>query len=156
AYYRDQILSVLKNVSPDADDYDVSQLLDFAGLFALKGDSEARTLLYKYFSDHTVEDDVDFSSGTTIIETDGFPGFQFVASRLGDPVLAGDETAADDYFLVLVKGKIGDDAVKLNLEQSDDPRVAAYVAGALASQARGRERRQRSHINLTDLPYAQV
>src|SRR5437870_3493723 len=67
SFYRQQILSALNNLQPDADDHDVDQLLNFARLFALQGDSEARDLIYTALN-QTVSH---YSAALQIIDMDG-------------------------------------------------------------------------------------
>ncbi len=127
AAYRDRILATLANLPPDVEDYDAEQLFDFARLFALQGDQQARQVMYAAFL-KPVSKDV-CTGAPQIIELDGLQGFLFVAARLGQFALDDPDFWDGDFLLRETEEKVGAEAVAAAVKQAQvaDPRIAAYM-----------------------------
>jgi hypothetical protein len=127
-WYRDQIVDALADPS---DDDDIDQLLALALHWAQQGDALARQRLYEQVAEQARE-------GTTIgadylIALDGADGFRFVAERLGEAVLLGEEVWEHDGLL---------DAL--------EERAGAAVTAALLEKLRSTNRRARSYLELVE------
>jgi hypothetical protein len=155
-FYRDRILATLANSPRDIDDYDANQLFDFARLFALQGDLEARQAIYNGFLMRISPDD--FTGAATIIELDGIQGFLFVASHLGELALGNPDFVDDDYLLEQVEEQYGQETVTTAIQkaQADDPRVAAYIQVILETRSQRQHYRQERRIDPSTLSYSEI
>jgi hypothetical protein len=95
AFYRHRILSTLSSLTPNMEDDDVEQIFDFARLFALQGDPDARQAIYTGFLKSISLSHC--TGAATIIDLEGIQGFLYVASRLGEVALRDPAFIDDDY-----------------------------------------------------------
>ncbi len=155
-YYREQILSTLRQLPPELEDYDIEQLFDFARLFAIQGNQEARQAIYNKFILNLSSED--FTGAATIIELDGIKGFLFVASHLGEFALHDPDFVDDDLFLIMAEEQSGQENVSHALAQvqTDDPRIAAYMRVVSNSRARRERWRAESRTNPSTLSFSEI
>ncbi|MCL2622974.1 MAG: hypothetical protein FWD31_04830 [Planctomycetaceae bacterium] len=79
-YYREKILEAVPE-NRDADSYDFWQLYHLAKEFAIRGDSECRTVLYREFD--LMVDDNNIGGADALVELDGIPGLLHVLDIAG-------------------------------------------------------------------------
>ena len=156
-FYRHQILSVARAISPDTVDYDTHQIFDLVGHWAMEGDEGAHEMLYTQFNDHSANEDIiAYAAGMNIIESDGIRGFLHVAAQQGALILADNTFEVEDYFLTSIKENVSEEAVAVALQQADDPRVAAYMKAAFDIQAKRKASRRRNRPDPSSLTYEQI
>jgi hypothetical protein len=112
-YIRQKILAALRE--PE-EEMDVSQLFDFARIFAEEGSQEARQIMYEQFRQQA--EYVDALGAEQIIQLDGFQGFCFVAETIGNCILRNKERWDDHYLLQCIEEQIGEAAVAEQLVEA--------------------------------------
>lgn len=132
AFYRARVLAALETVT---EYWDSCQLFDFARLFALDGDAEARGTMYRKFA----RDDTEQRStgAEQIIELDGLAGFLAVARHIGAGLRADPSLSEDDSLLRMASDRLGAHEVDDALAQAgrSDAAIVAYREAVAASVA---------------------
>jgi hypothetical protein len=153
-FYREQILAALSHSEP-SDSWDENQLFHFARLFAQGGDAQARQVMYDKFTRNAA---AGYTTGATdVIELDGIDGLLFVADRLGERLLADEDTWEADYLLGVAKEHSGEEQTTLALNQAaaTNPRIAAFVQVADSQAARDAQRGKK-RFDLSELGYDEI
>jgi hypothetical protein len=132
AFYRARVLAALETVTEYRD---ACQLFDFARLFALDGDAEARQMMYRKFARDDTEQRC--TGAEEIIELDGLAGFLAVARHIGAAVRADPSLSEDSSLLRMARDLLGPREVDDALTQAgrDDATIVAYREAVAANAA---------------------
>ena len=125
-YYRGKILEAIP-ASRDADSYDFWQLYYLAKEYAIRGDAECRTVLYREFD--LLVDDNNIGGADTLVELDGIPGLLHVLEIAGRRIQNGGDLWWEiSYFLKESEEKFGKDTVHnaIEAEAAKNEFVRAY------------------------------
>ncbi|MCP4176829.1 MAG: hypothetical protein GY756_03605 [bacterium] len=104
------IFTALLNEKKDT--WALTQLFDFAKLFALQGDVKARDLMYQRFFQNTIEGS-NWVGGYEIIDLDGIEGMLYIAQTIGASILKNSEIIEDNMMINYFK----DQNPKINAEE---------------------------------------
>lgn len=157
--FRDRILEALANLTDEESTWDDLQLVDFARLFAQKGDQKARQILNTQFVANVQQGS---SLGADeLIDLDGLQGFLFVAEKLGEKALSDPDFIDDDRYLCYVEQHFGTEEVKsaLNSARKRNPGIRAYLKVILDTRKRrglNRRKQYEEREIFSKLPYDEV
>jgi hypothetical protein len=118
---------LLEGLAARDDEMDIGQLLDFALIFACRGNSLARRLMYEHCAESVAAGEPVLAS--RLIDLDGFEGFLYLVEQLGQ-LAATDETVwDDDYLLRHLEEQLGAENARSKLEEvrAVYPNVRQYL-----------------------------
>lgn len=125
--------ALVDSLAKEADDWDLTQRFELAGLLAKEGNQEAHLAIKEAFRGKAV-----FSSeiASQFIELEGIPGLLFVADRIGETLKRNPGQWEDDYLLSMARETCGGEAVEAALKTSaeSDENVRAYLTAVAENQ----------------------
>ncbi len=105
--------ALIDSLGKEADDWDLTQRFQLAGLLAKEGNQKARLAMKEAFRGKAI-----FSSeiASEFVELEGIPGLLFVASRIGETLKGNPGQWEDDYLLSVAHESCGGEAVEAALK----------------------------------------
>ena len=126
--------ALVASLAKEADDWDLTQRFELAGLLAKEGNQEARFAMKEAFRGKAISNS---EIASEFIELEGIPGLLFVANRIGETLKRDPGQWEDDYLLCIARQTCGAEAVEASLKSSaeSDENVRAYLAAIAENQA---------------------
>jgi hypothetical protein len=126
--------ALVDSLAHDADDWDLTQRFELAGLLAKEGSQDARFAMREAFRGKALSNS---GIALTFIELDGIPGLLFIAGRIGEALKRDSGQWEDDYLLSVAYEICGREEVETAIKSSaeSDGNVRAYLAAVAENRA---------------------